>query len=115
MDTAADVVLWCGAALDVFVWGRMFLRRRRRSFPPRRPSGLATTAGPASPVMRYAILPSDLWQSEAEVLSELGAKLRRTRELIAEDERADLLIEPGLRDVEDYLRRAADDGSDSGS
>jgi hypothetical protein len=65
--------------------------------------------------MRYAIVPSDLWQSEAEVLAELGAKLRRTRELIAEHERADLLIAPGIRDVEDYLCRVADHGGDGGS
>ncbi|HTJ67953.1 MAG TPA: hypothetical protein VL551_10520 [Actinospica sp.] len=111
MDTAAEVVLWCGAALDVVVSGRVFLRWQRRPTAPRRPSCQPTTVGPASPVMWYAIVPSDLWQSEAEVLAEIGGKLRRTRELIAEGDRMESLIEPGIRDVEDYLRRAADNGS----
>jgi hypothetical protein len=51
---------------------------------------------------------SGLWESEAEVVTQLGAKLHQTRERIAEFEHADSLIAPGIREAEAYLRRAAD-------
>jgi hypothetical protein len=50
---------------------------------------------------------SGLWESEAEVMAQLGAKLHQTRERLAEFEHADSLVAPGICAVEEYLRRAA--------
>lgn len=104
---AAIVLLWFGGAVNLLWWGRALLRWRRL-----RRAGRTNSPQPVSSAMPSARLcnsyvTSDLWQSEAEVLREGRAKLRRIRERLAEYERADALVEPGIRAIEEYLRRAA--------
>jgi len=118
VNVAADALLWCSGALDLLVLGRALLRRRRRSSrrrSPRVPAAAGRTRSTTPPAPLYLGMYSGLGESEAEVMAELGAKLHQARERIAEFERAQSLVEPGIREVEAYLRRAAGHDRDGGA
>lgn len=112
MDVAVDVLLSWGLALNLFVWGRVLLRRRAHRSAQRTNSPLVPTPAygglpTARSLTGRVVMTSDAWQSDADVLAELDVKILETRERIADGMHAESLIEPGIREVESYLRRAA--------